>query len=229
VPRGGGAGLSDAMALERVAVKPSDEPLPERVAAFVLEANRRIDTFYETRWKKPIIAFVPSDLEATWRTLATIFRDKLAHGRSFCEWGCGFAAVAGVASLAGFQACGIEIERTLVDEARKLARDANLAVEIVHGNFVPADAGELGDCNVEFTWLAEGGPDGHDALGLDPRDFDVVFAYPWPGEERVIHRLFDAYAEPGALLVTYHGKDGLRVQRKVAGARRTKRAKGRRG
>jgi len=207
------------MALIRLAVTPTAGPLPERVATFIHAANQRIDTFYETRWKKPIIAFVPSDLEAAWRTFDALARSKLAPGRSFVEWGCGFAAVAGVASLTGFRACGIEIERQLVDEARKLMRDHQLEVEIVHGNFVPTDAGELGDCNVEFTWLAEGGPDGHDALGLDPRDFDVVFAYPWPGEEKVLHRLFDAYGETEALLVTFHGNAGLQVRRKVADER----------
>jgi len=208
------------MPLVHIDVTPTEGAPPARVAEFMREANQRIDAFYEARWKKPIVAFVPSDLEATWRMLDALFKSKTAPGRSFVEWGSGFAAVAGVASLAGFRACGIEIERPLVDEARKLMRDSRLEVEIVHGNFVPADAGEIGDCNVDFTWLAEGGPDGHDALGLDPRDFDVVFAYPWPGEEKVIHRIFEAYGETGALLVTFHGKDGLQVRRKEAGTRR---------
>jgi hypothetical protein len=208
------------MALAPVAVKPAAGPLPQRVAAFVRAANERIDAFFERRWKDPIVAFVPSDLESTWRVLDAIARGKLAPGRRFCEWGCGFAAVAGLAALAGFQACGIEIERDLLEQARLLARDFSLDVELAQGNFVPAGAGELADCNQEFAWLAEGGPDGHEALGLDPDDFDLVFAFPWPGEEDVIHRLFEAYAAPEALLVTFHGLEGLRVQRKTASGRR---------
>lgn len=214
------------MPFVRVEVEPTPGPLPERVAAFVSAANGRIDSFYERYWKNPIVAFVPSDLEAAWRLFDALLRRRLAPGRSFCEWGCGFAAVAGVAALAGFRASAIEIERPLVAEARRLAHDFDLAVEVEHGNFVPADAGPLAETANEFTWLAEGGPDGHDALGVDPDDFDLVYAYPWPGEEQVILRLFDAYANPGALLVTFHGKDGMRVQRKVVTRRAARQREG---
>ena len=40
-------------------------------------------------------------------------------------------------------------------------------------------------------------------------------AYPWPGEEQVIFDLFTDYAAVGALLLTYHGQDGVRLARKV--------------
>ena len=53
-----------------------------------------------------------------------------------------------------------------------------------------------------------------------PDDFDVIFAYPWPGEEDVIMQLFDRYAAVGALLLTYHGIEELRIRRK-AHSRRT--------
>jgi len=202
------------VALVRVEVKPADGPLPVRVADFVRAANERIDSWYEERWQDPIVAFVPSDLERTWRVLEAISREKLAPGPSFCEWGSGFGAVAGLASLAGFHACGIEIERELVESARRLARDSALAVEFVEGNFVPRDAGDLARTKNEFAWLAEGGADGHAALGLDPDDFDVVFAYPWPGEEDVIFRLFEAFGAANALLVTFHGERGLQVHRR---------------
>jgi hypothetical protein len=52
-------------------------------------------------------------------------------------------------------------------------------------------------------------------LRRDPDDFDLVFAYPWPGSEDVIYRLFDAFAATEALLLTFHGSEGLRVDRKV--------------
>ena len=47
----------------------------------------------------------------------------------------------------------------------------------------------------------------------------MVFAYPWPDEEWVIERLFRRYAAVGAVLVTYHGGEGFRVQRKTRGRR----------
>lgn len=202
------------MALLRVEIEPTVSAPPPRVAAFLRDANARIDAFYEEQWQDPIVAFVPSDLEATWRLLDAIARAKLAPGRAFCEWGCGFAAVAGLAELCGFDACGIEIEPRLAEEARRLLRDHGLRAEIATGNFVPRAAAHLARTRNEFAWLATGGPDAHEALGLDPDDFDVLFAYPWPGEEEVIDRLFEAVAAPGALLVTFHGERKLRVQRK---------------
>src|SRR5688572_43065 len=203
------------MSLVRIEFQPTDGPLPKRAAEFVQAANDRIDAFNHQRVKRPLVAFVPSDFELTWRTLDAIVRRKLAPGRAFCEWGCGFAAVAGLAALAGFRACGIEIERDLFDEARSLLDDHSLDVALARGSFVPQDAGELADCDQEFTWLAEGGPDGHSLLQLDPDDFDLVFAFPWPGEEEVIFRLFDAYAAPEALLLTFHGGEGMQLHRKV--------------
>jgi hypothetical protein len=149
--------------------------------------------------KHPINAFVPSDLELTWRTLDAIAQSGIAPGRAFCEWGCGFGAIAGLATFAGFDAAGIEIERDLVDEAKWLAANFALKIDLVHGNLVPAGAEALADCDGNFTWLSEAGPDGHSALELEPDDFDLVFAFPWPGEEEVIFRLFDAFAAPEAL------------------------------
>ena len=68
----------------------------------------------------------------------------------------------------------------------------------------------------EFEWLAVGGPDPYDQMDLAIDDFDVVFAYPWPGEERVIERLFERFACDGALLITYNGTEGVRLFRRRA-------------
>jgi hypothetical protein len=203
------------VALELIHVVPTAGDLPARVEEFARTADARIDEFLARRVKRPLHAFVPSDLAASWRVLDAIVRGRFARGRAFCEWGCGFAAVAGIAALVGFDACGIEFEGDLVDEARRLAADFGLPILIARGTFVPPDAGELDGCNDELTWIAEGGPDGHALLRRDPDDFDVVFAYPWPGEEEVIFRLFDQFAAVGALLLTGHGEAGFLLHRKV--------------
>ncbi len=52
-------------------------------------------------------------------------------------------------------------------------------------------------------------------IGLDPDDFDVVFAYPWPGEERLIESLFEKYAAEEALLLMYNKFNSVRLRRKV--------------
>jgi hypothetical protein len=45
-------------------------------------------------------------------------------------------------------------------------------------------------------------------LGLDPEDFDVVFAYPWPDEECLTSALFECYARDGAVLLADHDLGG---------------------
>ena len=37
------------------------------------------------------------------------------------------------------------------------------------------------DTSAEYFWLVTDADDAYDELGLGPHDFDVVFAYPWPG------------------------------------------------
>ena len=44
----------------------------------------------------------------------------------------------------------------------------------------------------------------------------MIFAYPWPGDEEVVDALFLEFGAAGALLVTYHGIEGVRVRRKEA-------------
>jgi hypothetical protein len=70
----------------------------------------------------------------------------------------------------------------------------------------------------EFAWLVTGGPCGHRELGLDPEDFDVIYAYPWPDEERLTADLFARVARPGAVLATYHGEGAVRLRKKTGKA-----------
>jgi hypothetical protein len=96
-----------------------------------------------------------------------------------------------------------------------LAAKHHIAAQFACGSFVPAGSEPRLDLAADVTWLSSGGHDGYEQLQLDPDDFDVVFAYPWPGEEQVIFDLFESSAAVGALLLTYHGQEGLRLQRKL--------------
>ncbi len=186
--------------------------LPTDVSEYLLEANDRIRQFQH---HNVIPGFVQSDFTRVYETLAVVVETHLAPGPTFCEWGSGFGVAAGLACLLGFHAHGIEIEPELIDHARALAEDFDLHVEFAHGTFVPPGREELTDDVDEFAWLVPGGADGHEELDLDPDDVDVVFAYPWPGEEAAVEQLFDACAAHGAVLVTYHGIEDVRVRRKV--------------
>lgn len=191
--------------------------MPDPVRRLVREAERRLDAFVEGRLDDPIVGFVPSDFAAVYPVLATIARGHLATGSLFCEWGSGFGVVAMMAAELDFDACGIEIEQDLVDAAQELADEYDLPVEFVCGSFIPSGGEDVADHVGDFAWLRTDAASAYDELGLDPRDFDVIFAYPWPGEEQAVYDLFERYGAAGALLVTFQGVDAVQVKRRVSG------------
>lgn len=206
------------MALTEVVLEPGDAPEDPRVRALLEEATRRVDAFVERRSRDPIPGFVPCDFAAVYRTLRAIRERWLAPGDLFLEWGSGLGVVAMVARELGFQAYGIEIHADLVHEAERLARDRGVDVRFVVGSFVPEGGDDLVPAMDEFTWLETDAESAYDELGFEPDEFDVVFAYPWPGEEDVVLRLFERYAARGALLVTYRGREEVHVHRKTRAA-----------
>lgn len=209
------------MALVEIQLPEATVPLPSDVAAFLAEVDDRVDRFMRNHptWGS---GFVPSDFVTVYHALRAIYESNLTTGRHLCEWGSGFGVVAMLAEMVGFQACGIEIDRDLVDQAHALANHSEFAAEFVHGSFIPrgseACAEEAyADNDAGVVWLVTETDDAYDELGLDPDDFDIIFAYPWPGEENVIDRLFDRCAADGALLLTYGQCNSVRLQRKRSG------------
>ena len=193
--------------------------LPDDVVAFLREADLRVSQFARNSPVR-VTGFVPSDFVTVYHSLRAITEANLASGTSLCEWGSGFGVVASLAAMLEFKVCGIEIERDLVNASRRLADDFRLPVEFVHGSFVPsgaeADVEEAyAASSTEYFWLVTDADDAYDELGLGPHDFDVVFTYPWPGEECVIEGLFEKYAAEEALLLTYTQYNSVRLQRKV--------------
>ena len=84
--------------------------------------------------------------------------------------------------------------------------------------FVPPGSDDLlagtGD---ELEWLRAGGNDGYELVDRDPDEFDLIFAYPWPGEEHIILSLFERHAGRGSVLLSYHGMEGVRAHRAAPG------------
>ncbi len=193
--------------------------LPDDVVAFLCEADLRVSQFVRNSPIR-VTGFVPSDFVTVYHALRAITELNLAPGDSFCEWGSGFGVVASLAAMLEFKVCGIEIERDLVDASRRLADDFGLPVQFVHGSFVPSGAESFAeeayaDTIGKYSWLVTDADVAYDELGLDPNDFDVVFAYPWPGEECLIESLFEKYAAEEALLLLYNQYDSVRLRRKV--------------
>jgi hypothetical protein len=202
------------MPLVEVEITVSHDALPDAAVRLISDAQRRVEAFSDQH-AASIPAFVPSDFELVYCGLAAIKSQYLATGRRFIEWGSGIGVIACLAESLGFDAVGIEIELQLVELAESLAEEHGLSVRFVCGSFLPSGAEPRLEMPDDVAWLTTIGPDGYEELEMGPDEFDVVFAYPWPGEEQVIFDLFADSAAAGALLLSYHGQEGLKLQRKV--------------
>ncbi len=205
------------MTLIPVELNWQSQPLPGKAAMRLIDdAQERIERFILHRYATdPLPSFVASDYVMVNRALLAVIRGGHATGSMFCEWGAGFAVVAALAALQKLDAYAIEIDRELVDEAERLMNDHDLNVQLVQGSLIPEGGDVLVDGMAQQAWLLTNEQSAYDELGLDLCDFDIVFAYPWPGEESLIEALFDKFAARGALLLTYHGMNEIRLQRRV--------------
>ena len=111
--------------------------------------------------------------------------------------------IAIMADMLGYEAYGIELDRELVAVARDLARRHGSGARFAVGSFLPAGYryrprdgdGRLGTIGR--------GPSGYGELGHALDDFDVVYAYPWSGEEPVMRDVMRAYGAPHARLILH--------------------------
>jgi hypothetical protein len=200
------------MPLIDVHLPTDDDPIPAMVREFLAEAERRIVEFQQ---HARFPGFVPSDYHGVYRLLRGLASTNLT-GKLFCEWGSGFGVIACLASMLGFDAVGIEIEADLVAVALKLADDFDLPVEFVQGSFIPKGGSQIyDDLRGGNTWLCTDEARANQ-LELAISDFDVIFVYPWPDDAGGTERLFERFAQAGAILATYHAEGKLRGRRKVA-------------
>lgn len=179
-----------------------DRPTP-KVVTFVEKVEKRIGEFQNDESERRLPAFVGSNFWVAYSALKWIIDAGLASGKMFCEWGSGIGGVTCLAHFLGLDACGIEIEERLVFAARQLAQEHGVPVQFLHGSYQPpgfeTHTFDVTNMNAE--------------LGFSPVEFDIIYAYPWPAEERFVFSLFDRYAPGGSLLVTFHGGADLRVHR----------------
>jgi hypothetical protein len=195
-------------------------PLPEGAAEqLIREGERRVDEYLDQRGEPPASRFLPSDFRKVYGGIKAITDQDLALGRSFCELGAGFAVAAGLAAMLGWEARGIERDEDLVPRARQLMADFALPVELFCDDYVPMGFGVYHDQIGESLQLVRSGDEAdagwYENLNMAFEDFDLVFAYPWPGETEMIMALFEAAAAEGALLLLYHGLEDLTLHRKV--------------
>jgi len=176
-------------------------------------ANDRIESFMLAN-DSVSDNFVPCDFHLLDQALTWIEQNHLLTGNRFCEFGSGFGVAALLTSLRAMESVGIEIEANLVQQASTLADDLGLSAKFFCGSFVPRDISgmlELGR-DVEHVEIHE--DDVYEEIGLGLDEFDLFFAFPWPGEHHFFEAVFEAGAPLNALLLSYRGRDGMHLLRK---------------
>jgi hypothetical protein len=152
--------------------------------------------------------FIPADHRGAYEVLA---RER-AGAHSFLELGSGLGVITVLADQLGFDAYGIEIEPELVDISRGLNDEVGARATFALGSFVPEDfRDEVSLLDAEFHTPTEGA-DGYDELGMDLASFDLVYAYPWPGQEEWMEELVRRGAGPHTRFMTYSVSEGFEVR-----------------
>ncbi len=191
----------------------NDVSHPDDHLELIDEANERVDAFTKNR-RDTIHNFVVSDFELVGAAIQWLVENRIPCGDSFLEWGSGFGVVTMLAAIEGMDAVGIEVERDLIDQSRRLAEDFDIDAEFVEGSFLPDDRSVIESVIQDFENVDIDSPSAYDALGKSIDEFDLIFAFPWPGEQGYFAAVFDHFAADGALLLTYDGRNQLRLQRR---------------
>ena len=142
--------------------------------------------------------FVPADYERVLDALLTLRRP----GLRFLEWGSATGVITIMADLLGYEAYGIELDEGLVAVSVEMATRYGSGARFAAGSFLPAG----------YEWSPKGGDgrmgtvgegtSGYLQIGHPLEDFDLVYAFPWGGEEEMMHDLMRRYgaADAGLLL-----------------------------
>lgn len=204
-----------------MSLQPIEIPESIKHLAIASEAERLIDTANE-RIEAFLLAnesvkdsFVPCDFHLLDQALTWITDHHLLAGNQFCELGSGIGVGAMLASLRGMHAVGIEIQSDLVQESIDLSDDEGISASFFCGSFVPRDIPQLTEIASEMERVETEEGDIYDEIGMTLDEFDLVFAFPWPGEHTFFETVFDGCAADGALLLTYRGRDGMHLLRKM--------------
>lgn len=143
--------------------------------------------------------FVPADYDAVRKSLQSLRRP----GRRFLEWGSATGVITIMADLMGFDACGIEFDSSLVTVARELAARVGSKARFATGSFIPMGwEWKPSDGDGRIGTIGDG-PSGYLELGRALSDFDIVYAFPWGGEEPMMLDLFRCHGHEDARLLLH--------------------------
>ncbi len=152
-------------------------------------------------------SYISADYEAVLDGL--IRQQPLAN--SFLEWGSGLGVVTIMASLLGYEACGIEAEAELVDYSRELAEQFQCSAEFVVGGFIPDSFQWRPELGEEAVRTAIDLADAYDDLGRQLDEFDLVYGYPWPTEHELFKGIMRDCGSSHSSLLIYDAREGIMI------------------
>ena len=186
-----------------------DAVLHARLDALCAEGWAIWEEFDRTVREPGFHPFVAADYDVVRGALLTL----RAPGLRFLEWGSATGTITIMADLMGFDACGIELDASLVDTARALASRHGSGARFVAGSFLPTGYEWRGRDGDRRTGTIGEGLSGYLQLGRALDDFDVVFGYPWGGEKPLMQDVMRRYGRRDALLLLHDTNEGVRAYR----------------
>jgi hypothetical protein len=168
------------------------------------------DRFSRSRDIGDFHPFIAADYEPVLEAIIPHRGEEL----KFLEWGSATGVIAIIADLLGFEAYGIELDGDLVQMARELATQFDSKATFARGSFIPQGYqwtpldgdGRMGTIG--------SGSSGYLELGHHLDEFDVVFAFPWGGEESMMLDLLTSYGSKDATLLLNTVNQGVQVYQK---------------
>ena len=188
---------------------PGDIPLDARLDALCAEGWEIFERFDREQRDHAFHPFVAADYGVVRATLTRL----RAPGRRFLEWGSATGIITIMADLLGFEAYGIELDPALVAMAREVAARHRSRARFIEGSFLPAGYEPRRRDGEDRTGTIGQGPSGYLQLGLALEDFDVVFGYPWGGEEGVMLDVMQRFGRRDALLLLHDANAGVTAYR----------------
>jgi len=177
-----------------------DSELRARVNALIEEGSdifHEFDLQHRSREWHPFVA-------ANYDDVLDVLLSVHEPGAMFLEWGSATGVITIMADLLGFRAFGIELDSSLVGIARQLAAKYGSVAKFAAGSFLPMGYEWRDPTGDRRTGTVGSGVSGYLELQHPLEDFDVVFAYPWPGEAEIMRDVMQRYGRPDARLILHH-------------------------
>lgn len=183
--------------------------LRARIDALHEEGRAIFDRFEREVRSAEFHPFKPADYAAVTAALLP-FRGEC---RTFLEWGSATGVIAITADMLGFDASGIEIDASLVDMARDLAQRYGSGARFVAGSLLPDGYEWRAPSGDPRLGTIERGESGYPQLGMSLSEFDLVYGYPWAGEDGMMLDIMRRCGGDGARLLINRGSEGMKVYR----------------